>query len=317
MPSKLGIVMDPIGSIYYKKDSTLAMLWEAEHRGFEIFYFEQKDLFLREGSAYGFSQLLKVYKNSEKWFALGEKKIIPLADLDIILMRKDPPFDLEYIYTTYILETAERAGVLVVNRPQSLRDINEKMATTQFPECTPATLVARDMSLLREFLSEHKDIVCKPLHSMGGYSVFRVQANDLNANTIFETLTERGTRYAMAQKYISEIMDGDKRILLIQGEPVPFALARIPSHDDFRGNLAVGAKGVTKPLTERDQYICQMVGPVLKEKGLFFVGLDVIGEYLTEINVTSPTGIREIDEQCQLNVSGILFNAISTLLRKS
>jgi len=310
MTIKFGVVMDPIGAIHYKKDSTLAMLWEIAKRNYSIVYFEQKDLFLRNGSVFGNGRSLTVFKNAERWFELGPVTEMPLASLDVMLMRKDPPFDLEYIYTTYLLEHAERNGVMVVNKPQALRDANEKIFTTWFPEVCPPTLVTRDMTLLRGFLKEHKDIVCKPLDAMGGASVFHITEQDSNATVVFETLTQRETRYMMAQKFIPAITEGDKRILMVDGEPIPFALYRIPNPNDWRGNLAAGAHGVAKPLTERDKKICSIVGPKLVEKGLYFVGLDVIGDYLTEINVTSPTCIREIDEQASLNISASLLDCI-------
>lgn len=311
---KFGIVMDPIQTINYKKDSTLAMLWEAQARDWEIYYFEQKDVFIQNGKAFGNSRQLKVFHDDKKWFEFGKAERVVLSDLHVIFMRKDPPFDREYIYTTYILEQAERDGVLLVNKPQSLRDANEKLFTSWFPQCCPPTLVTRDMQLLREFYQEHKDIICKPLEGMGGYSVFRLTYPDLNASVVFEMLSESGKRYMMAQGYIPEIKDGDKRILLINGEPVSHALARIPAEGELRGNLAAGAHGVARPLTDRDRWICAQVGPVLREKGLYFVGLDVIGDYLTEINVTSPTCIREIDEQCGLNVAKMLMDRIAGLL---
>lgn len=311
MPISLGVLMDPIESIHYKKDSTLAMLWEAKRRGWTIHYFEQKDLFLTEGQAFAKTRLLNVIQDENKWFEFGAAQTIPLLELDIILMRKDPPFNLEYIYTTYLLEHAEHCGVLVVNKPQSLRDANEKLYTTWFPACCPPTLVTRSMDLLRQFLIDQKDIVCKPLEGMGGSSVFRLKYPEQNASVIFEVLTQHGTRFAMAQKFIPEIKNGDKRILLIAGEPIPYALARIPAEGELRGNLAAGAKGVAQPLTERDYWICKKVGPVLRDKGLLFVGLDVIGDFLTEINVTSPTCIRELDEQCDLNISAKLFDYLA------
>lgn len=311
MSIKLGVVMDPIASIHYKKDSTLAMLWEAQARGWEIHYFEQKNLFLRDGLPFGDTRLLKVEHNPTKWFEFqGEEKTIPLTDLDVILMRKDPPFNEKYIYTTYILEHAEQHGVLVVNRPQALRDANEKLFATYFPQCTPKTLVTQEAEKLRAFWQDQGDIICKPLNSMGGASVFRLRENDVNANVIFEMLTHNQTSYIMAQEFIPEIKDGDKRILLINGEPVPHVLARVPQGDDWRGNLAVGAKGFVQPLTERDRFICSQVGPVLRERGLYFVGIDVIGNYLTEINVTSPTGIRELDSELNSNISAELFDVI-------
>ncbi len=310
MTIQLGVVMDPIDAIHFKKDSTLAMLLEAEQRGWLIHYFEQKDLFLRDGKAFGLSRLLHVFPDPKKWFELSEPELISLSELDVIFMRKDPPFNLEYIYTTYILEQAEREGVFVLNNPQALRDSNEKLFTMWFPECCPPTLVTRTISLLRKFYEEHRDIVCKPLEGMGGASVFRLNLPDVNASVVFEVLTQHETRYAMAQRFIPDIKDGDKRILMIDGEPVSHALARVPAPGELRGNLAAGATGIAKPLTERDYWICQQVGPVLREKGLYFVGLDVIGEYLTEINVTSPTCIRELDEQCGLNISAQLLDCV-------
>jgi glutathione synthase len=310
MTIKLAVVMDPIASIHYEKDSTLAMLWEAKARGFEIYYLELNDLFLRDGVPYGDACKLDVFKNPEKWYECGSKKILPLADLDIILMRKDPPFSEEYIYSTYILEHAERLGVVVANRPQSLRDANEKLFASYFPKCCPATLVTQSIDKLRSFWQEHKDIVCKPLNVMGGASVFRLRDGDVNATVIFETLTHNQTFYIMAQKYIPEITQGDKRIILIDGVAVPHVLARVPQGNEWRGNLAAGAKGIVQPLTERDQWICAQVGPELSKRGLYFVGIDVIGDYLTEINVTSPTCIREIDAGAKVNIAGMLMDAL-------
>jgi glutathione synthase len=315
MTKKLGVVMDPIESINYKKDSTLAMLLEATQRGWTIYYFEQKDLFLRDGKAFGKSKLLQVFADKNAWFHYGAEQDIPLASLDLILMRKDPPFDREYIYTTYILEQAAHHGTLVANNPQALRDANEKLFTAWFPACCPPTLVTRSYALLREFFHEHQDIICKPLDAMGGTSIFHLRPNDPNASVVFEMLTARETQYMMAQRFIPEITAGDKRILLIQGEPVPFALARIPGKGDWRGNLAAGAQGVAQPLTSRDRWICEQVGPTLRQKGLYFVGIDVIGDFLTEINVTSPTCVRELDEQCGLNISATLFDCLEKNLR--
>jgi glutathione synthase len=308
---KLGVVMDPIGSIHYKKDSTLAMLVEAQARGWQIQYMEQADLFLRDGEAFARTKPLSVAYDPDHWYEFGEAAVMPLAELDVILMRKDPPFDTEYIYTTYILEQAEARGTLIVNRCQSLRDANEKMYTAWFPQCCPPTLVTRNDSRIREFLNEHGDIVVKPLWGMGGAMVFRLRANDPNVGVVIETLTEHGTRYAMAQRYLPEISDGDKRILLIDGEPVPYALARIPKFGETRGNLAAGGEGVGVELSDRDRWICQQLGPALREKGLMFVGLDVIGDHLTEINVTSPTCIRELDSQYGINISAQLMDAIA------
>jgi len=313
MSIRLGVVMDPIQSIYYQKDSTLAMLWEAQARGYEIYYFEQSHLFLRDGVPYGDARLLKVSRDPKQWFAFHGEKRLPLAELDIILMRKDPPFNEEYIYTTYLLEHAERLGSLVVNRPQSLRDANEKLFATYFPECCPPTLVTQSIEALHAFWREHRHIVCKPLNSMGGTSVFNVGQDDVNAGVIFETLTRQGSIYIMAQQFIPEIKHGDKRILLINGQPFPHALLRVPQGKEWRGNLAVGAKGIVQPLSARDQWICEQVGPMLRDRGLYFVGIDVIGDYLTEINVTSPTGIRELDAHLGTNISAKLWEEMESL----
>jgi glutathione synthase len=310
MSKKMGVIMDPIRSIHYKKDSTLAMLWEAARRGYIIYYFEQRHLFVRDGVAWGNGHLLIVFQDPQCWFKLDEQEPLELSSLDILLMRKDPPFDLNYIYTTYVLELAEQSGVKVFNKPQSLRDANEKFFTAAFPDICVPTLITRDLRLLRDFFHEQKEIICKPLNAMNGHGVFHLQHTDLNANVIFETLTDHGRHFIMAQRFIPEITQGDKRILLIHGEPVPYALARIPAPGDSRGNLAAGAKGIAQPLSQNDLKICRTLAPVLRKKGLFFTGIDVIGDFLTEINVTSPTGIRELDEQCGLNISGILFDAI-------
>jgi len=267
-----------------------------------------------DGKAIGRSRRLNVRDDNEDWYEFGAVDSIDLGDLDVILMRKDPPFDMEYVYTTYILDRAEAAGALVVNRPQALRDMNEKAYTAWFPECTPSTLITRSMDEMRAFLAENGRIVVKPLDGMGGKSIFVVQHGDKNANVIFETLTDYGQRYTMAQIHIPEISLGDKRILLINGEAVPFALARIPPADDNRGNLVVGAKGVGQELSDVDRSICERVGPVLKEHGVIFAGIDIIGDYMTEVNVTSPTGIRELDTQFDLNIAGQLFDAIESEL---
>jgi len=311
---RIGIIMDPIDSITPKKDSSLAMLLEAERRAAEIHYFEQSDLRIIAGTAFGRSRRLSVRDNDESWFEFGAASDIELGDLDAILMRKDPPFDMEYIYTTYILDRAEQAGALVVNRPQALRDMNEKVYTAWFPECTPLTLITRSMDDMRAFLVEHEQIVVKPLYGMGGKSIFVVRKGDNNANVIFETLTDYGQQFAMAQLYIPEISLGDKRILLINGEPVPYSLARIPPAGENRGNLVLGATGKGQELSRRDREICEHVGPVLRDNGVIFAGLDVIGDYLTEVNVTSPTGIRELDKQFSLNIAGQLFDAIESEL---
>jgi len=306
--------MDAIESITPKKDSSLAMLLEASRRGAEIHYLQQADLKLLAGEALGNSQILKVRDDLSDWFTLGSEQEIRLGELDVILMRKDPPFDMEYIYSTYILERAEHAGAMIVNRPQSLRDMNEKAYIAWFAECAPLTMVTRSMPEMKAFLLEHGRIVIKPLDGMGGKSIFVIVAGDNNANVIFETLTDNGKRYAMAQVFIPEISEGDKRILLIDGDPIPYALARIPSADDNRGNLVMGAVGKGLELSERDRWICAQVGPVLRERGVIFAGIDVIGDYLTEINVTSPTGIRELDTAFDLNIAGTLFDAIEARL---
>lgn len=312
---RIGVVMDPIEAISAKKDSTLAMLLEASRRGAEIHYMQQKDLRLLSGIATAHSQILTVQDDPENWYEFGSSQDIDLGSLDAVLMRKDPPFDMEYIYTTYILERAEQAGALVVNKPQSLRDMNEKAYTAWFADCAPVTLITRSMAELKEFLLEHEHVVVKPLDGMGGRSIFVIRKGDNNANVVFETLTDNGKRFAMAQIYIPEIADGDKRILIIDGQPAPYLLARIPSPGDNRGNLVTGAKGEGRPLGKRDKEICDRVGPVLKERGVLFAGLDVIGNYLTEINVTSPTGIREIDKIFDINIAGLLFDAIEKRLR--
>jgi glutathione synthase len=314
-PVRLGVVMDPIADIKYAKDSTLAMLLAAQARGFDLVYMEQRDLALRDGKALARTRPLTVRADAAAWFTLGDERTEALETLDCILMRKDPPFDTEYIYTTYILERAESAGALVVNRPQGLRDMNEKVYTAWFPQCCAPTLITRDMADMEAFLKEHGKIVCKPLHGMGGRSIFVVERNDKNMNVIFETLTEYGQRFAIVQRYLPEIVTGgDSRVLLIDGEPVPYALARIPSATDNRGNLAAGAKGIGRPLNERDRWLASQIGPTLAAKGMLFVGLDVIGGFVTEINVTSPTGIRELDKQFDLNIGDMLMAAIGRRL---
>jgi len=316
MPTQLGVVMDPISAIKYPKDSTLAMLLAAQARGWQLFYMEMSDLAMRDGVSIATMRPLRVYANASHWYELGEALPMPLHKLDVILMRKDPPFDMEYIYATYLLEQAERRGTLIVNRPQSLRDANEKVFTSRFPQCTPPTIITRQAKQLRTFIDEHDEVILKPLEGMGGASIFKVSRNDPNTSVIIETLTEHGSRYAMAQRFIPEISAGDKRILLIDGEPVPYALARIPAKGELRGNLAAGGRGEGIELTERDHWICQQVAPILREMGLIFVGLDVIGEYLTEINVTSPTCIRELDTQYNLDIGGQLMDAVALRLEQ-
>ncbi|EEB77739.1 glutathione synthase [marine gamma proteobacterium HTCC2148] len=310
MTIKLGVVMDPIADINYKKDTTLAMLWAATARDWQLFYMEQKDLYLRDGEARASMSPLTVFQNPDNWYDLKAPQDCSLADLDVILMRKDPPFDNEYIYSTYILEDAERRGSLIVNRCQGLRDSNEKVFATQFPQCCPPVLVSRDMARLRQFHKEHNDVIFKPLDGMGGTAIFRAREDDPNVSVILETLTEYGQQSIMAQRYIPEIVDGDKRILVINGEAVPYCLARIPLAGELRGNLAAGGTGRAQPLTDRDRWIAEQVAPFLRERGILFAGLDVIGEYLTEINVTSPTCIREIDAGYDLDIAGDLMDCI-------
>jgi glutathione synthase len=306
--------MDPIAGISYKKDSSLAMLLAAQDRGWTLFYMEQQDLYLNEGKARARMKPLKVFANPEKWFELDAETDTALSDLDVILMRKDPPFDMEFVYSTYLLEQAERDGVLIVNKPQSLRDCNEKLFATQFTQCTPPTVVSRRADVLREFAAEHGDVILKPLDGMGGTSIFRHRVGDPNLSVILETLTANGTQQIMAQGYLPAIKDGDKRILMIDGEPVPYCLARIPAAGETRGNLAAGGRGEARPLSDKDRWIAAQVGPTLREKGLLFVGLDVIGEHLTEINVTSPTCIREIDNAFGTNIGALLMDAIAAKL---
>ena len=313
-PLRVGIVMDPIESITPYKDSSLAMLLEAERREAEIHYFNQSDLKLVSGTALGRSRRLNVEDSRSNWWRFGEEQEIALGDLDVILMRKDPPFDMEYIYTTYILDRARLAGALIMNEPEALRNMNEKAFTAWFPECVPPTLITRSMDEMRAFLAEHRHAVIKPLGGMGGRSIFVIRQGDKNANVVFETLTDYGRQFAMAQTYIPEISLGDKRILLFDGEPVPYALARIPSDEDNRGNLVMGAVGKGQPLSDRDREICEQVGPALRDGGVIFAGIDVIGDYLTEINVTSPTGMREIDAQFDVNTAGLMFDAIERRL---
>ena len=315
MTVRVGIIMDPIAQISFKKDSSLAMLLAAQARGWELHYMEQRDLYQQGNQARARTRPLQVFNDPARWFEAGEERDTALAELDVILMRKDPPFNSEYIYATYLLELAEQAGTLVVNRPQSLRDCNEKFFATQFPQCTPPTLVSRRSDILREFAREQRDIILKPLDEMGGASIFRHREGDPNLSVILEVLTEHGSRQIMAQRYIPAIKDGDKRILMIDGEPVPYCLARIPAAGETRGNLAAGGRGVAQPLSKRDREIAAIVGPELRKRGLLFVGLDVIGDYLTEINITSPTCIREIDSTFDTRIAERLMEAIAAKLQ--
>ncbi|MBV8495514.1 MAG: glutathione synthase [Gammaproteobacteria bacterium] len=315
-PKRLGVVMDPIGAIAYAKDSTLAMLLAAQDHGFELAYLELADLSLRDGVALGRMRPLTVRADPKGWFTLGPPRIAPLSTLDALLMRKDPPFDTEYIYSTYILERAEAAGVLVVNRPQGLRDVNEKVYTAWFPQCCAPTLITREMGEMGAFLAEQGKIVVKPLHGMGGRSIFVLGHEDRNARVVFENLTDYGTRFAIAQRYIPDIVtSGDARVLLVDGEAVPYALARIPAAEDHRGNLAAGARGVGRPLNERDRWLAGQIGPALAAKGMLLVGLDVIGGFVTEINVTSPTGIRELDKQFGIRIGELVIQALARRLK--
>jgi glutathione synthase len=312
---ELAVVMDPIAGIKYAKDSTLAMLLAATARGWRLWYLELPDLSLRDGVARGRARALTVRADPVNWFTFGETRELELGSLDCILMRKDPPFDTEYIYASYILERAEAAGALVVNRPRGLRDMNEKVYTAWFPQCCAPTLITRDMARMGAFLAEHGKIVAKPLDGMGGRSIFVVEAGDKNANVIFETLTGYGSRFGIVQKYLPEIVEsGDSRVLLVDGEPIPFALARIPDAHDHRGNLAAGAKGKGRPLNDRDRWLAGQIGPALAAQGMLFVGLDVIGGFVTEINVTSPTGIRELDKEFGLDIGAVLMAAIERRL---
>lgn len=309
---KIGVVMDPISEISFKKDTTLAMLLAAKNRNHTLHYMEMSDLYLEQGKAQASCRPLEVYNDKNAWFQLGERINIALNDLDAILMRKDPPFDNQFVYATYILETAEKQGTLIVNKPQSLRDCNEKVFATQFPQCCPPVIVSRDQTILKQFHKTHSDTIFKPLDGMGGSGIFRCKHDDPNVSVILEMLTLHGSEFIMGQKFIPEITKGDKRILVVDGEAIPYSLARIPAQGETRGNLAAGGSGVAQELTERDRWIVSQVAPTLKEKGLIFVGLDVIGDYLTEINVTSPTCVREIDAAYNTDIGATLIKAIET-----
>ena len=316
MGLRIGVLMDPISGINTKKDTTLGLLRAATKAGHELVYLEQKDLFIKAGETFANLQPLEVFESDDDWYALSESYIASLSSLDVVLMRKDPPFDMEFFYTTQLLEDAERRGTLIVNRCESLRNCNEKLFATQFPQCCPPLLVSRDQDALKQFHSEQGDVIYKPLDGMGGQSIFRVSENDPNLNVILETLTRNGGETIMAQCYLPEIKAGDKRILMINGEAVPFCLARLPMAGENRGNLAAGGSGVVQPLSERDQWIAAQIGPTLREKGLLFVGLDIIGDYLTEINVTSPTCMREIDRAENTQIAEKVIAAIEVGLEK-
>ncbi|MBD1576244.1 MULTISPECIES: glutathione synthase [Vibrio] len=307
---KIGIVMDPISSINIKKDSSFAMMLEAQRRGWEIHYMEMADLHLEQGVAIADTKIVTLIDDPANWYQFDSEQTIELSELDAVLMRKDPPFDTEFIYATYILERAENLGTLIVNKPQSLRDCNEKLFTAWFPELTPTTLVTRKDQKIKAFHQQHGDVILKPLDGMGGASIFRVKQGDPNVSVIIETLTNHGQNYAMAQTFVPDISNGDKRILVVDGEPMPYCLARIPAKGETRGNLAAGGRGEARPLSETDLKIAQAVAPTLKEKGLIFVGLDVIGDKLTEINVTSPTCIKEIEAAFDISITGKLMDAI-------
>ncbi|MEO1888778.1 MAG: glutathione synthase [Cycloclasticus sp.] len=311
---RLGVVMDPIGSINIKKDTTFAMLLEAQSRGWELFYMEQQDLYLFNGTAKVTYRPLTVQRDENSWFELGDIIDDVMSEMDAILMRVDPPFNMNFIYTTYVLEQAEADGVLVVNKPQSLRDANEKLFTAWFPECCSPTLVTSQTQRIKDFLIEHEDVIVKPLDGMGGASIFRLKKADHNLGVVLETMTNHGKELTMVQRYLPEIKQGDKRILIINGKPVPYGLARIPAKGETRGNLAAGGTGEGRELTDRDYWLCEQIGPTLVEKGLMFVGLDVIGDYVTEINVTSPTCVQELDNLYGLNISGLLMDSIEEKL---
>ena len=315
MTLSVGVLMDTIAAIKTTKDTSFAMLLEAQRRGHALHYFEQGDLALRDGVAWARSAPLQVRDDPQHWFTLATAQWRELRGLDVVLMRKDPPVDAQFTYDTMVLEAAQRAGVLVVNDPRALRDCNEKLFALQFPQCIAPTLVSRSTSELRRFVGEHGEAVLKPLDGMGGRGIFRVKAGDSNLNSMLETLLAgdghgHGRQLTIAQKFIPQISAGDKRILVVDGEPVPYALARIPQGDEFRGNLAAGGRGEGVALSERDRWIVSQVAPELRRRGLLFVGLDVIGDYLTEINVTSPTCVRELDAQFGLNIAGQLFDVI-------
>ncbi|MGV6817038.1 MAG: glutathione synthase [Thiotrichales bacterium] len=314
---KIGVIMDPIESIKPYKDSTFAMMLAAQKREWELHYLLQSDIAFEQGEARAGSRRVSVTDRRENWFELGAREEGPLNRFDVMLMRVDPPFNMEYIYTTYLLEQAQEGGTLVINNPQALRDVNEKFFTTYFPQCLPETIVSRDPERFKHFLSQEGKIVVKPLDGMGGASIFQLTQGDPNTNVILETLLENGTKTAMAQRFLSEYRAGDKRILLINGEPVPYALARLPAPGESRANLAAGGSFKGVPLTERDRWICAELAPELKRRGLIFVGIDVIGDYLTEINVTSPTCIRELDDIYGLDIGGDLMDWIEKHLERS
>ncbi|MGQ7244676.1 glutathione synthase [Salinicola sp. V024] len=312
---KLGVVMDPIADITYKKDTSLTLLWAAESMGWSLYYLEQEDLYLYEGRAMGSARSLKVHRDPQHWYDLGEREAMPLGELDVILMRKDPPVDSHFLNAVHLLAFAEREGTLVVNPTRALFECNEKLFAQQFAHCIPPTVVSCRDAVLRAFQAEHGDTIFKPLDGMGGTGIFHIGPEGRNLGAVIEQLTERGQRQIMAQRYLPEIKDGDTRILLVDGEPVPYGLARIPSAGETRGNLAAGGRGVSRELTDRDYWLVEQVQPMIREKGLLFVGLDVIGDYITEINVTSPTCVREIDDQRGTDIAAQLMAAIAKRLK--
>tara|TARA_E500000178_G_scaffold356316_1_gene433329 strand:+ start:23529 stop:24485 length:957 start_codon:yes stop_codon:yes gene_type:complete len=306
--------MDPIEMVNFAKDTTLGLLMAAQRANFQLFYTLQNQLFMRDSEPFAEMRPLKVFDDSNLWYSLGASQSRPLSELNVVLMRKDPPFDNEYLYSTYILEAAEKRGCLVTNRPSSLRDCNEKIFATYYPNCTPPLLVSSDQKRLKEFVEKHNDTVLKPLDGMGGTSIFRVKLNDPNLNVILETLTKNGHQTIMAQSYIPQISAGDKRILIVGGEVVPYCLARVPSKNDFRGNLAAGGKGIVQPLSSRDHWIASQIAASLVSRGLLLVGLDIIGDFLTEINVTSPTCAREIERVTNLQICDQFIEALEKQL---
>ena len=307
---KLAVLMDDIAHINPKKDSSLAMMLEAKRRGWEIYTFDTTDLFVIKGIVCARTSKTNVIDNPDHWFEKQPTETIKLNKFDAILMRKDPPFNMDYIYATYLLEQAEKTGVLVVNKPQSLRDANEKLFALNFAHCMPTTLVSTNRAQIKSFIKAEKTVVVKPLDGMGGIDIFKLTEGDSNIDEVLDYLTHQGSRQIITQEFLTDIVKGDKRILLIDGKPIDYALARLPAKGSFKGNLAAGAIGVGQPLSARDYYLCEQIGPTLKDKGLMFVGLDVIGDYITEINVTSPTCIRELDTQFDLNIAGVLFDVI-------
>ena len=306
--------MDSIDLINIKKDTSFAMLLEAQARGWQLYYIELNDLYLRQGQPYARTRVITVKRDMTQWYQVIDEQDIALAKLDTIIIRKDPPFDQEYVYATHILEQAEQLGCYVVNKPQSLRDANEKLFTSWFPQCCVDSVVAREPQRFKAFLAQYQQMILKPLDGMGGTSIFHMKAGDANLNVVLELMTDYGNRYIMAQRYIPEIKQGDKRILIVNGEAIPYALARIPTAGETRGNLAAGGRAEGRELTERDRWIVAQVAPTLKQKGLIFVGIDVIGDYLTEINVTSPTCVQELDQQFNLNICAQLMEHIETVV---